>query len=51
MFLKKTKEGVFINEKYEKANRIAGYAAAVAIIALFIVLLVLCFNDESHPVR
>ena len=47
MFIKRAEEGGFINERREKANRIAGYTTAVMIEALFIARVVLVFAALS----
>ena len=47
MNLKKTKEGGFINERFEKLNRRAGYFTLVLLSITFVVLLVNCFLNVS----
>ena len=43
MNLKKTKEGGFINERFEKLNRRAGYFTLVLLSISFIILVINCF--------
>ncbi len=47
MNLKKTKEGGFINERFEKLYRMGGYAMLFLLCIAFIVLLVNCFTDPQ----
>lgn len=42
MNLKKTKEGGFINERFEKINRIAGYTTLILFSISFIILVINC---------
>lgn len=48
LLLSKTKEGGFINESYEKLNRIAGYVAVVLILCTFIALVSLIFFPPDN---
>ncbi len=45
MFIKKKKEGGFINPAYERLNKILGIASFVIIVLIFISLLVMAFRD------
>lgn len=47
MFIEKTKEGGFIDERWEKANRIAGYTTAVMYVVMFIVLVAWVIVDAA----
>ena len=47
MNLKKTREGGFINERFEKFNRIIGYLILALFSIAFIILLINCFLNAS----
>ena len=47
MLVNRCKEGGFIDERWEKANRIAGYTAAVMIVVMFIVLVAWVIVDAA----
>lgn len=45
MFIKKTKEGGFINPAYEKFERTMGIITFILIAVIFIVLVIICICD------
>lgn len=47
MFIKRTKEGGFIDERREKTNRVAGYTTAVMIVVMFVALVAWVIVDAA----
>ncbi len=47
MFVKKRKEGGFINPSYEKVERIMGLVTFVVILCLFLGLVIMAIKDLS----
>lgn len=48
-FIKKKKEGGFINPLYEKVERAMGILLFIIIAIVFVVLIVMCIKDILFP--
>lgn len=44
--IRKTKQGGYINERYEKLYRGCGYTALLILICMFVALVIYAINDD-----